>query len=104
MAPFLGEKKLILTDFLEHFVALIENEDLKVGKIEIASLYEGKDSSWGSNDDVGLLDTLEEGDVLLNGNTTVDNFGSDVGELGLESNELLLDLIGKLSVVAEDKS
>jgi hypothetical protein len=29
-----------LTDFLEHFVALIENEDLKVSEVEVSSLDE----------------------------------------------------------------
>ena len=50
-----------------------------------------------------LLDSLEESDVLVEGDTTIDHFCAQLGELLLESIELLLDLISKLSVVAEDQ-
>lgn len=51
-----------------------------------------------------LLDTLEESDVLVEGNTTIYDLCAQLGKLLLESIELLLDLVGKLSVVAEHKS
>lgn len=93
-----------LTNFFEHFVALIENEDLKVSEVKVSSLDESKDSSWCAHDNVRLLDTLEESNVLVKGHTTIDNLCAQLGELLLESIELLLDLVGKLSIVAENKS
>jgi hypothetical protein len=51
---------------------------------------------------VRLLDSLEESDVLVEGDTTIDHLCAQLGELLLESIELLLDLVGELSVVAED--
>ena len=51
-----------------------------------------------------LLDALEESDVLVEGHTTIDDLCAQLGKLLLESIELLLDLVGKLSVVAEHKS
>ena len=50
-----------------------------------------------------LLNTLEESNVLVKGHTTEDDLGADVWHLCLEPLELLLDLIGELSVVAENK-
>ena len=49
-----------------------------------------------------LLDSLEESNVLVEGHTTIDDLCAQLGQLLLESIELLLDLVGKLSVVAED--
>ena len=92
-----------LTDFLEHFVALIENEDLDVGQVEVTTLDELEDSAWSADNDVRLLDTLEQGYVLVKGHTAINNLGADVWHLSLESLELLLDLVGKFSVVAEDE-
>ena len=51
---------------------------------------------------MGLLDSLEESDVLIQGDTTIDDLRAQLGQLLLESIELLLDLVGELSVVAED--
>jgi len=53
---------------------------------------------------VRLLDSLEESDVLVQGHTAIDDLGAQLGKLLLESIELLLDLVGELSVVAENKS
>lgn len=50
-----------------------------------------------------LLDTLKKSDVLVQGNTTIDDLCTQLGKLLLESIELFLDLVGKLSVMAEDK-
>jgi hypothetical protein len=51
---------------------------------------------------VRLLDSLEESDVLVEGDTTIDHLCAQLGELLLESIELLLDLVGELSVMAEN--
>lgn len=99
----MGEE-VLLTDFLKHFVTLVKDEDLEVGKVEVTSLDEGEHSSWGSNNDVWLFETLEQSDVLIDRNTTIDDLSSHVGELSLESQELLLDLISELSVVTENES
>lgn len=93
---------VVLTNFFEHLVALVENEDLEVGEVEVALLDKSEDSPGGANDDVGLLETLEEGDVLLDGDTSEDDFGSDVRGVLEEADEFFVDLIGKLSVVAQD--
>lgn len=51
---------------------------------------------------MGLLEALEEGDMLLDGDTTEDDLGPDVGHVLQEADELFVDLEGKLSVVAQD--
>ena len=51
---------------------------------------------------MGLLDSLEESDVLVQGDTTIDDLCAQLGELLLESIELFLDLVGELSIVAEN--
>lgn len=40
-----------------------------------------------------LLYSLKEGNMLAHGDTTIDNLGSHVGELLLESVKFLLDLV-----------
>jgi hypothetical protein len=52
---------------------------------------------------VRLLEALEESDVLIDGDTSINYLGADVWKLRLESLELLLDLISKLSVVAKNE-
>ena len=100
---FLKDIGHLLTNFFKHFITLIENEDLNVREVEIATLDKSKYSAWCADDDVRLLDTLKKSDVLNDGNATIDHFGSEVWHLRLESLELLLDLIGKLSIVAENE-
>lgn len=92
----------LLTSLFEHLVALIENEDLEVGEVEVTLLNESEDSARGADNDVGSLETLEHLDVVNNGDTAINNFGSHVLELSLESVELFVDLVGELSVVAEN--
>ena len=92
---------IALTYFFEHLVALVEDEDLEVAEVKVALLDEGEDTAWGADDHVGLLDALEEGDVLADGDTTVDHLCAQLGKLLLESIKLLLDLVSELSVVAE---
>lgn len=50
-----------------------------------------------------LLDSLEESDVVVEGDTAINDFSAQLGKLLLESIKLLLDLICKLSVMAENK-
>jgi hypothetical protein len=77
---------------------------LKVGKVEVTTLDKLEDSAWGAYNDVRLLDTLEQSNMLIKRHTTEDHLCADVWHLALESLELLLDLIGELSVMAKDKS
>ncbi len=93
----------ILTDFIQHFVAFVENEDLQVWQVEVTLLDKLEDSSWCTDNDVRLLETLEESDVITDGDTSIDNLSSDVWHLRLQSHKLLFDLICQLSVMAEHK-
>lgn len=90
------------TGLLKHFVALVENEHAEVREVKVALLDEGQDAARSAHDDVGLLETLEKSHVLVDRHAAVDDLGADVRQLRLESLELLLDLVGELSVVAED--
>lgn len=90
--------------FFEHLVALIEDEDLEIAEIEVTLLDESEDTPWGANNDMRLLNSLEESDVLANGDTAIYYLGAQLGKLLLESVELLLNLISKLSIVAENES
>lgn len=94
----------VLTYFFEHLVALIEDEDLEIAEIEVTLLDESEDTPWGANNDMRLLNSLEESDVLANGDTAIYYLGAQLGKLLLESVELLLNLISKLSIVAENES
>lgn len=50
-----------------------------------------------------LLRVLEQLDIVIDWNTTVESGTSDLLEVLGESIELLLDLVGKLSSVSEDQ-
>lgn len=94
----------ILTGLIQHLVALVEDEHLEVVELEILSVYQGQDSAWGSNHDVGgLLRVLQQLNVIIDWNTAVEGSTSDLLEVLGESVELLLDLIRQLSGVAQDQ-
>ena len=61
-----------------------------------------EDTARGSNDDVWRLEALKELDVVLDGLPTVDHISTDVSHVLGEADELILDLIGQLTGVAED--
>lgn len=69
----------------------------------MAFLDELQGSSGGADNDVRGLDSLEESDVLLDGHTAINHLCANVREVLGEANELLLDLVGEFSVVAENE-
>ena len=97
-------RSLLLTHVLEHSVALVEDKHLEVIHVKRLVFDEGQDSSWGSHDNVWLSITLEELHVLLDWLPTVNDFGADIFHELRETDEFSFDLVGKLSVVAEDDS
>jgi hypothetical protein len=62
------------------------------------------DTAGSSNDNVWGLEALEELLVVIDGLTTVDHASADVGHVLGEADELVVDLVSKLTGVAEDDS
>lgn len=92
-----------LTNVVEDFVTLVENEHLEVFEVERLVLGQMKDTSWSSNDNVRRLWALEQLLLFLEGLTTQNNFSPDIpNELG-QTCKFTLDLIGELSRVGKNK-
>jgi hypothetical protein len=94
----------LLTGFIEHLVALVQNELLEGVELQIFSTGEGEDSAGGTNDDVrGKLVVFEELDIIIYWHTTVESGTSNLWKIFCESIELFLDLIRELSSIAQDE-
>jgi hypothetical protein len=77
---------------------------LKSVELQIFSTCESKNSTWGTNDDVrAKLVVLEELNIIINWHTAVKSGTSNLRKIFCESIELLLDLIGELSGIAQDE-
>jgi len=74
---------------------------LKFVEFNVSSLNEVKNSTRSSDNDVGWV-VSEQLDVVLLGDSTVDNFRRYSFNVFLESIKLFLDLIGELSVVSKN--
>lgn len=93
----------LLTIGFKYFIALIDDKDLEVGEIEVLLLGKGQDSARSADDDMGRLDTLEDLDVVSNGETTVENLSDQLRQVFGKSSELILDLVSELSGVADNE-
>lgn len=62
-----------------------------------------ENSTGGSDNDMRRSQSLEHFDLVLDGCSTIDDFGSQASEVLGESLKLLLDLVGELSGVAKDE-
>ena len=77
---------------------------MEIFKLQVLPVDQGKDSAGGSNHDVGgLLWVFEQLNILVDWHTAVKSGASDLLEVLRESIELLLDLVRKLSRVAENE-
>lgn len=88
---------------LEHFVALVENKVLDVLGIQDLVADEGVQAAGGSDDDVGALGlVLDELGVLGHGSATKERADAHVGHVLRETRVLVLNLVGKLTRVAQN--
>ena len=94
----------VLTRLVQHLVALVKDEVLKVGQAEMPVTDKSVDTTGGTNNDVRVsLLVAEQLNVLLDGCSTVEDTDLDVGqELG-ETVVLVPDLVGQLTSVAHDQ-
>lgn len=94
----------ILTCFVEHLIALIQNEDLEVVEFESLLLDQGEHSTRGSNDDVrALFFVFEKLLVILYWHSSEHDCASQLRKILGESFEFLLDLESKLPDIAKDQ-
>jgi hypothetical protein len=90
-----------LTNLVKHLVTLIEDEGLDIAQGELLVTDQGVQTTGGGDNDVGVgLLVLEDLNVLLDGGTTEENIGLDVGEVLGETSVLVLDLVGQFAGVA----
>ena len=95
----------LLTCLIQHLVALVENEHLEVFELQIFSAWQSQDSTWSSDDDMwACLWVFQKLHIIIDWNTTVKSGTSDLLQVFCESVKFLLDLVGQLSGVAQDKS
>lgn len=92
------------TDLVEHLVALVENKGLNVAEGQLLVANEGVQTTGGGNHDVGVgILARQDVEILLDGSTTVEDRGLDVGQVLGETGVLVLDLVGKLTSVTHDQ-
>lgn len=91
------------SDTFEHFVALVKDEHLNVARVKSLVTSECKNSAWGADYDVRGLVALEELLLRRDWLATVNDFSADrLEELG-QTVELSLDLVSKLTGMAENE-
>mmetsp|Transcript_36516 Transcript_36516/g.72731 ORF Transcript_36516/g.72731 Transcript_36516/m.72731 type:complete len:361 (-) Transcript_36516:1523-2605(-) len=87
---------------LEHLVALVKDEVLDGGGLELLLAHQLQHASGCAHDDVGALG-LEDALVLIDGHAAEEDFGLHVGQVAREALKLVADLVGELAGVAEDE-
>jgi hypothetical protein len=94
----------LLTNSIQHLVALIEDKDLDAAKSEVLIPHERVQSTWGCHKNVGVrLLVLQNLGILLDGGSSVEHCGLDIGHVLAEASILVLDLVGQLTSVAHDQ-
>jgi hypothetical protein len=90
------------TELLEHFIALVQDEELHLVQLERLSSDQRKEPSRSANQDVrrGRLEHLL---LLEHRLASIDHLGLHSGHVFREAVELLLDLVGQLVSVADHK-
>lgn len=102
MGWLMNTKKL--TNLVEHLVALIEDEHADTAETEVLVAHQSVETTGSTDDDVGVgLLVLEDLGILLDGSTTVEDAGLDVGHVLAETVVLVADLEGELTSVAHDQ-
>lgn len=97
------EKAARLTELIQHLVALVQHKVLDLCSIQLLVPRQREHSSGRADGNVRARLLLAELlDVGRDGRSAVEHLGADIGhELG-EPQELVLDLEGELSRVAQD--
>lgn len=90
-------------NLVEDLVTLIDDKGLDVAESQVLVSDQGVQSAGGSDNDVGggLL-VLDQLNVLLDGGTSIEDGGLDVGQVLGESGVLVHDLVGQLSGVTQN--
>ena len=91
------------TCFLKHLIALVKNQNLEVSEIKFLLFDQSKDSTWSSYNNVRGLNSFKNLDVITNGLSTVHDLSSELRQVFGKSSKFVLDLIGKLTNMAENK-
>jgi hypothetical protein len=95
--------KCTLTRLVEHLIALIENEDANASETKSLVTDKSLKTAGSTNNDVGAsLLVLQGLNVLLDGSTTVEDTGLDIGHVLAEAVVLVANLVGELTSVAHD--
>mmetsp|Transcript_5810 Transcript_5810/g.12664 ORF Transcript_5810/g.12664 Transcript_5810/m.12664 type:complete len:340 (+) Transcript_5810:682-1701(+) len=89
-------------ELLEHLVALVEDEVLDVLGDEVLVPHHLQHTSRRADDNVRRF-VLQDALVLSDRHATVEDGRLDVGQVSLETVELVVDLVGQLARVAEHK-
>lgn len=92
-----------LTRLIEHLVALIEDEVTDAAEAKGLIAHKGFETPGSTNDDVGAVVLVLEGlDIVLDGHSTVENAGLDVGQVLAEPVVLIANLVGQFTSVAHN--
>lgn len=94
-----------LTGLVEHLVTLIKNEDANASETQSLVADQSLETTGGTDNDVrASVLALESLDVVLDGSTTVEDTGLDVGHVLAESVVLVSDLVGQLTSVTHNNN
>lgn len=93
----------MLTRLIEHLVTLVEDKDADAAKTQSLVTDKSLQTTRSTDNDVraGLL-VLERLHIGLDGSTTIEDTGLDVGHVLAEAVVLVADLVGQLTSVTHD--
>lgn len=97
-------KEIKHTNALKHLVALVEHEHPDATKTQVLVANKGVQTTRGTDDNVGVgLRAAEDGNVLGDLSTTVEDAGADLGHVLGETVVLVANLEGQLTSVAQNE-
>lgn len=94
-----------LTDLVKHLIALVQDEHADISETQVLVTDKSIETTRGADDDVGVsLLVLQELSVFLDGGTTVEHAGLDVGHVLAEAVVLVTNLEGQFAGVAHNQN
>ena len=93
-----------LTDLIQHFIALIKDEDLDVSESKLLVADKGIESAGCRNNDMWMRVLIRQNlNVFLHRGSTVEYCRLDLWHILAESCILVFDLIGQFARVTHDE-
>jgi hypothetical protein len=93
---------VLLESLVQHLVGFVQNEHLEIVQLELSSLLEILDSSWGSNNHLDSV--LKGSDLVINVTLAINTLDPKLVGTASKSLKLIRDLNGQLSGGNQDQN